>query len=131
MYEILNWMADPEVAVNIRYTPEHTYDEFGMAVEPSTKEREEKGYPGTCDDLCIMNLNFAWANDLEVQAQSNYANQKTDWASLEWYEKYFEVRAIGKFRFPVYSSVTEAEQTYGSDMKTRMNEFAVTLRSEL
>lgn len=64
----LNWMADPEVALNIRYTPEHKVDDLGVAVEPTEAEKNEKGYPGTCDDLCIMNLNFEWANDPEILA---------------------------------------------------------------
>lgn len=123
----LNWMADPEVALNIRYTPEHTVDEFGVAVEPAAEVKEEKGYPGTCDDLCIMNLNFDWVNDLEVLAQTDFANQQTQWASLEWYQNYYKVREAGKFRFPVFSNVSEDEQTYGSDIKTRLIEFVYTM----
>ena len=33
------------------------------------------------------------------------------------------VKDVGKFRFPVYSYITEDEQTYGTDVKTRMVEF--------
>lgn len=72
----LNWMADPEVALNIRYTPEHKVDDLGVAVEPTEAEKNEKGYPGTCDDLCIMNLNFEWANDPEILAQTSFNNQE-------------------------------------------------------
>ena len=119
----LNWMADPEVALNIRYTPEHKVDDLGVAVEPTEAEKNEKGYPGTCDDLCIMNLNFEWANDPEILAQTSFNNQATEWASLEWYQDFQTVKEIGKFRFPVYSYITEDEQTYGTDVKTRMVEF--------
>lgn len=119
----LNWMADPEVALNIRYTPEHKVDDLGVAVEPTEAEKNEKGYPGTCDDLCIMNLNFEWANDPEILAQTSFNNQATEWASLEWYQNFQAVKDVGKFRFPVYSYITEDEQTYGTDVKTRMVEF--------
>ena len=119
----LNWMADPEVALNIRYTPEHKVDDLGVAVEPTEAEKNEKGYPGTCDDLCIMNLNFEWANDPEILAQTSFNNQATEWASLEWYQDFQTVKEIGKFRFPIYSYITEDEQTYGTDVKTRMVEF--------
>lgn len=119
----LNWMADPEVALNIRYTPEHKIDDLGVAVEPTEAEKNEKGYPGTCDDLCLMNLNFEWANDPEVLAQTSFNNQATQWASLEWYQNFQKVKEEGKFRFPVFSYITEDEQTYGADVKTRMIEF--------
>ena len=119
----LNWMADPEVALNIRYTPEHKIDDLGVAVEPTEAEKNEKGYPGTCDDLCLMNLNFEWANDPEVLAQTSFDNQATQWASLEWYQNFQKVKEEGKFRFPVFSYITEDEQTYGADVKTRMIEF--------
>ena len=119
----LNWMADPEVALNIRYTPEHKVDDLGVAVEPTEAEKNERGYPGTCDDLCIMNLNFEWANDPEILAQTSFNNQATEWASLEWYQNFQAVKDVGKFRFPVYSYITEDEQTYGTDVKTRMVEF--------
>lgn len=121
----LNWMADPEVAVNIRYTPDHTTDENGVAIEPSEEEKNEKGYPGTCDDLCIMNLNFSWVNDVDTLAQIDYENQTTEWASLDWYKSLYEMQVESpyKYRFPTYSSISEAEQTYGTDIKTRMIEF--------
>lgn len=121
----LNWMADPEVAVNITYTPEHTVDENGVAIAPTEEVRNEKGYPGTCDDLSIMNLNFEWANDVETLAKVDFVNQTTEWASEEWYEnlRNMSVKSEYKFRFPTYSYITEAEQTYGADVKTRMIEF--------
>ena len=119
----LNWMADPEVAVQIRYTPDLTYDDNGVAVEPSSDEKESKGYPGTCDDLCIMNLNFDWVNDFDVLAQSNYDNQEQDWASVEWYQNYYETSSVGKFRFPTYGAISDDESTYGTDVEQRMIEF--------
>lgn len=121
----LNWMADPEVAVNIRYTPDHTTDANGVAIEPTEDEKNAKGYPGTCDDLGIMNLNFTWANDTEVLANVDVANQATPWATLDWYKSYYETRVSSpyKFRFPVYSFITEDEQTYGPNIKTLMIEF--------
>ncbi len=125
----LNWMADPEVAVNIRYTPEHTVDANGVAIEPSEEVKNEKGYPGTCDDLGIMNLNFPWANDIETLSQVDFANQATEWASLDWYRNYYKMRveSPNKFRFPIYSFITEDEQTYGANIKTSMVEFVYTV----
>lgn len=123
----LNWMADPEVAMQIRYTPDYTVNDLGVAVEPSTAEKEEKGYPGTCDDLCIMNLNFDWVNDYDVMAQSNYQEQEQDWASVDWYKNYYEVCNTGKYIFPTYAYISDDEVTYGTDIKTRMLQFVYTM----
>lgn len=121
----LNWMSDPEVAVNIRYTPDHTVDANGVAIEPTEAVKNEKGYPGTCDDYGIMNLNYDWVNDVDVMSQVDFENQATPWASLEWYKSYYteRVKSPYKFRFPVYSYISEDEQTFGADIKTRMVEF--------
>ncbi|NLK75052.1 MAG: extracellular solute-binding protein [Clostridiales bacterium] len=119
----LNWMADPEIATKIRYTPDYVLNDLGVAVEPSAEEKEAKGYPGTCDDLGIVNNDFKWANDYDVLAKTEYLAQATPWASLEWYQNFYKVREIGKYRYPVYSYVSESEQTYGADIKSRMIEF--------
>ncbi len=122
----LNWMADPAVAVQIRYSPELTYNELGVAVEPNEEEKNEKGYPGTLDDLCIMNLNFDWVNDYDTMAKANAMEQSTDWATEEWYKSYYDVSQTGKFIFPSYAFIPEAEATYGVDIKTRMIQFVYT-----
>ena len=122
----LNWMADLEVAVNIRYTPDHTVNELGVAVEPTDAEKEAKGYPGTCDDLCIMNLNFDWVSDVDVLAQTMYDTQEQEWASVDWYKDYYNVGAEGKFRYPTFAYISTDEQTYGADVKTRLLEFVYT-----
>lgn len=123
----LNWLADPENAKIVRYTPDYTEDEMGVASEPTQAEKDEKGYPGTCDDLCIMNLNFDWVSDNDVLAQVLYDTQETEWASLDWFKNYYEVRAVGKYRHPSYAYISEAEQTYGVDVKNRMIEFVYTV----
>ena len=70
-----------------------------------------------------MNENFSWMNDNEIMAQTNYDTQTSEWASLEWYENYYETRLVGKYTFPVYAYISDAEQTYGADIKSRMIEF--------
>ncbi|MCI8925602.1 MAG: extracellular solute-binding protein [Lachnospiraceae bacterium] len=122
----LNWMADPAVAVNIRYTPEHETTEDGVALDLSAEDMSEKGYPGTPDDLSIMNLNFDWVNDYDVMAQVQYDNRASDWVTLEWFQDYYTVCNTGKYIFPSYGYISEDEQTYGADVKTRMINFVYT-----
>jgi ABC-type glycerol-3-phosphate transport system substrate-binding protein len=123
----LNWMADPEIAVQIRYTPDLTYNDLGVAVEPTSDAKDAAGYPGTCDDLCIMNLNFDWVNDYDVMSESNYQTQEQPWATVDWYKNYYDVCNTGKFIFPSYGYISEPEATYGADIKTRMIEFVYTV----
>lgn len=122
----LNWMADPAVAVNIRYTPDHKTTDQGVALDWTAEELKEKGYPGTPDDLCIMNLNFDWVNDYDIMAQVQFDNQATEWATLEWYQNYYKVCQTGKYIFPSYGYISEDEQTYGADVKSRMISFVYT-----
>ena len=98
-----------------------------MAIEPAQEVKDEKGYPGTCDDLCIMNLNFDWVNDPEVLAQTDFENQSPEWATLEWYQNFYTMRMENLFRFPTYGYISEDEQTFGADIKTRMIEFVYTV----
>ena len=119
----LNWMSDPEVAMNIYYTPDYTTNDLGVAVAPSTTELQELGYPGTPDDLSIVNQNYSWVNDKDVMAATSYENRTSDWVTEEWYQNLYEVKESGKYRFPTYAYISPDEQTYGADIKTRMVEF--------
>lgn len=122
----LNWMADPAVAVNIRYTPDHETDENGVALDLTAEQLAEKGYPGTPDDLGIMNLNFDWVNDYDLMAQVQFKNQATEWATVDWFKNYYTICNTGKYIFPSYGYISEDEQTYGADVKTRMISFVYT-----
>lgn len=123
----LNWMADPEVAIQIRYTPEVTFDDSGVAIEMTTEERAELGYPGTPDDLGIMNLNYSWVNDFDILAQKNVKEQASDWADLEWYQNFYKVCNESKFIFPTYAYISDDEVTYGTDVKSKMIQFVYTM----
>ena len=122
----LNWMADPEVAMKIRYTPELEFNERGSVAEMSQEERYALGYPGTCDDLCIMNLNFPWVNDYDILAADGVANQATDWSTEEWWRSIYETADIGKLTPPSYAFVPEAETTYGVDVASKLIQFVYT-----
>lgn len=123
----LNWMADPEIAMQVRYTPEVTFDEDGVAVEMTTEERHAKGYPGTPDDLGIMNLNYDWVNDYDVLAKANYDNRASDWADVDYFKNYYEVCNTGKYIFPTYAYISDDEVTYGTDVKSKMLQFVYTM----
>lgn len=120
----LNWMADPAVAVNIRYTPDHETDSHGVALDLTEEVRNEKGYPGTPDDLSIMNLNFDWVNDYDLMSEVMYDTRTSDWiSSADWFKNYYAICNTGKYIFPAYGYISDDEKTYGADVKSSMIQF--------
>jgi len=119
----LNWLANSDNAKIVRFTPDYVENEFGVATEPLEEEKNEKGYPGTCDDLCIMNLLFGWEEDIDKLISTSLENDEkagTPWASREWYQAFYDAQWEGQFRYPVYGYISQAEQDYGADVTTSM-----------
>lgn len=125
----LNWMADPEVAENIVYTIEHKRDESGVPIKLSSEELSTKGYPGTCDDLNIVNLSMEWTKSKDAIVSKWFKDQSVDWETQEWFDNFYDVRSEGKFRFPVYSNISQAEADYGQNVENLMIEYVYKLIS--
>lgn len=119
----LNWQADPEVAENIIYTKDHQRDENGVPKFLSQEELSEKGYPGTCDDLNIVNLALDYTNDKEAIISKCVNDQSTEWESKEWFENYYDVCEVGKYRHPTYPYISEDEANYGKNITDTMIEY--------
>lgn len=123
----LNWQADPEVAENIAYTPEHERDENGVPVLPTEEDRFAKGYPGTPDDLNIVTLGFDYTTKRD--AVVGQWTKENNWETEEWFGKVYDVRSEGKFRFPTYPNISQAEADYGQNIKNLMIEYVYKLVS--
>ncbi len=125
----LNWQADPEVAENIVYTIEHKRDENGVPIKLSSEELSSKGYPGTCDDLNIVNLAMEWTKSKDAIVSKWANDQSVDWETPDWFSNYYDVRSEGKFRYPVYSNISQAEADYGQNVVNMMIEYVYKLIS--
>ncbi len=125
----LNWQADPEVAENIVYTIEHKRDENGVPIKLSGEELSSKGYPGTCDDLNIVNLAMEWTKSKDAIVSKWENDQSVDWETPDWFSNFYDVRSEGKFRFPVYSNISQAEADYGQNVVNMMIEYVYKLIS--
>lgn len=125
----LNWQADPKVAENIVYTVEHKTDENGVPIKLSSEELASKGYPGTCDDLNIVNLAMDWTKSKDAIVSKWFKDQSVDWADQEWFSNFYDVRAEGKYRFPVDSNISQAEADYGQNIEKMMIEYVYKLIS--
>jgi putative aldouronate transport system substrate-binding protein len=125
----LNWQADPEVAENIVYTTEHKRDENGVPIKLSSEELSSKGYPGTCDDLNIVNLAMEWTKSKDAIVSKWAKDQSVDWETPDWFSNFYDVRSEGKFRFPVYSNISQAEADYGQNVVNMLIEYVYKLVS--
>ena len=89
----------------------------------SQEELSEKGYPGTCDDLNIVNLALDYTNDKEAIISKCVNDQSTEWESKEWFENYYDVCEVGKYRHPTYPYISEDEANYGKNITDTMIEY--------
>lgn len=116
----LNWMADPAVAENIVFTVDHQRDENGVPIKLSEADLKSKGYPGTCDDLNIVNLAMDWTKSKDAIISKWVKDQSVKWESDDWFSNFYDVRAEGKFRYPVYSNISQPESDYGKNVEGLM-----------
>jgi len=115
----LNWMADPEVAENIVYTAEHKRDENGIPLKFTDEELYSKGYPKTLDDLNIVNLAMEWTTKKD-SIVAKWAKDYPGVGDTDWFSNFYDVRSEGKFRYPVYSNISQAESDYGKNVENLM-----------
>ncbi len=116
----LDWMSDPEIAENIAYTPEHEKDEAGVPVALTEAQLFEKGYPGTLDDLSIVNGYLDWMQNKDSVVSYWSKSQSAPWESKEWFENYYDVMNVGKFRYPTYPYISDDEANYGKNIEDMM-----------
>lgn len=125
----LNWQADPEVAENIVYTVDHQRDENGVPIALTAAELAEKKYPGTCDDLNIVNLAMEWTTQKDAIVSKWFKEATPQWEEKEWFDNFYDVREIGKFRYPTYSYISQAEADYGKNVENMLVEYVYKLIS--
>lgn len=125
----LNWMADPEVAENISNTPDHIRDENGVPIALTESALFERGYPGTAGDLSIVNDYLPWMTKKESVVSNWLSVQATPWEEKEWFENYYDVMNLGKFRYPTYPFVSDEEATFGKNIEDMMISYVYRLIS--
>lgn len=125
----LNWMSDPAVAENIMYGPEHEVNEAGVPIPMTTEEAQEGGYPGTMDDLNIVNNHLAYNDDPEAIVYDWATNVNNSFEKEDWFKMAYDVMQVGKFRYPTFPAISEAEAENGSNIKTKMIEYVYRLIS--
>ncbi len=123
----LNWLADPENAQNVAYTPDHTVSDAGVPVALTEDELYAKGYPGTCADLNIVNDHFEFTDSKEAVV-SQWASSST-WESEDWFSNLYDVMYTGQYLYPTYPAILESEATYLANVKKLAIEYVYKLIS--
>lgn len=123
----LNWLADPENAENVAYTPEHELSENGVPITFTSDELSSMGYKGTLDDYNILNKHFSFQEDEAGLVELAMGTAPID--TKEWYENFYETIAIGKYRYPVFSVNCDAENELGTQIRTDLIEYVYRLTS--
>lgn len=114
----LNWLADPENAENVYYSPEHTKDTAGVPVSLTDDVRTEKGYPGNMSDYNIINDHFAYVDTKEGMVSSWSTGANAEWLTPEWASQLYDVCTTNQFLYPTAPVVLESETTYKANLDT-------------
>ena len=114
----LNWIADPTVAENVAYTPEHTNDENGVPIPFTGDELNAMGYKSTLDDYNILNKHFPFTETKEGVVAGWTSVYKFE--TQEWFENLFDVCNVGKFRYPTMPKTVDAENEKGEVLRADM-----------
>ena len=114
----LNWLADPTVAENIAYTPEHTVDENGVPVPFTADQLSEMGYKATLDDVNILNKHFNFTETREGAIASYMGSNVFE--KPEWFANLYDTIQKGFFRYPTMPMAPEVESQKGDIVKADM-----------
>ena len=121
----LNWLADPENAEMVNFTPDHAKTSSGAAMTMSKEQLFSLGYPGNPNDYSIVNEHFDFVENRDAQVSVWIEN--CPWEQKDWFESFFDVCHTGVFDFPTSSKVLEAEVKYSVDLDVALVEYAYNL----
>ncbi len=117
----LNWLADPQNAEMVYFTPEFTINEDGIPNDQSAEKYVYEGYPGTPADYCIVNEHFDYTDDTE--AQINIWCSKYQWEDKEWFENLSDICNTDQYVFPASGEIPKAETTSHLDLEKKIVEY--------
>ncbi len=123
----LNWLADPENAENVAFTPEHVHNDYGAPVVQTGRDLQEDGYSGEPYDYCIVNEHFSYLDDREALVSS--WSESGGWADKDWYEMLYDVCVTDQFTFDKSNEVLDAESKYQTWLDGAVVEYAYNIIS--
>lgn len=107
----LDWMADPENAATVAYSPEYKKDANGIPVPPSDADKLQKGYPKTLDDFNILNKHLAFMDD-DSKVAAYYASI-FEGTNINEMTDYSKAVRNGMVVYPTQQAVLPDSSKYG------------------
>jgi putative aldouronate transport system substrate-binding protein len=118
----LDWMADINNASNVAFTPGYKSDANGIPVNLTNEEKLAKGYPGTTDDLNILNKHFAYTDD-EAKIAASY-NESIKYVNAEYMKNYAKSIRNAMVVYPVQQQILANSSKYGKAVQDSAIQFA-------
>ncbi|MCR5657367.1 MAG: extracellular solute-binding protein [Butyrivibrio sp.] len=111
----LNWLADPEIAEVVNFTPDHEDTDQGAPMALSENELKAKGYPLNPDDYCIVNGHFHFVDEKEKQVST--LTSAWTFEDKAWFDNFYDICVTNQFVYPATSTVLESEALYQEDLE--------------
>lgn len=118
----LDWLANPNNAMNIAYLPGYKTDADGIPVILANEEKLAKGYPYTSDDLNIVNKHFPFTDD-EVKIIASY-NSWMDYKDDDYTKNFVKFARNAMVVYPVQQKVLPNASKYGKAVQDQAVQFA-------
>lgn len=123
----INWMANPENAIKVYYTPDYQSDENGIPINPTEDEKYSKGYPLTPADFCIATQYWEYYNDPTAIVKNLKSQYPT--FSEEYLTDVYTQITTGMVDAPVIQQILEEESIYSSNVQSSAIIYAYNLIS--
>ena len=120
----LNWLANTENAMKVRFTPNYTADENGVPISIDKATLAEEGYATTPNDFTTITQYWAYCGDKDAVVSewaSNYPYLTTEYLS-----NFYDSATSGLYNEPITQQVLDAETKYLSNIEKLTIELAYT-----
>ena len=123
----LNWLADPQNAIKVYYTPDFVEDENGIPISLTEEEKYAKGYSNTTADFCIVNQYWDFYDDAAKTVKSLMLGYPD--FTEEYLTQIYEEMTTGMYNEPVIQDILEEESTYSANVQSSTIVYAYNLIS--
>lgn len=120
----LNWLANIENSMKIRFTPDYKTDDAGVPIGVSKDVLASQGYANTPNDYTILTQYWAYSGSKDGVV----ASWSTSFPFLDkaYYENAYDQLTSNLYNEPVIQSILESETKYLSNIEKLSIELAYT-----
>lgn len=125
----LNWLAKPENAVDVAFTPEHVTDENGIPTlgELTGDDLKAKGYPGHLTDYCIVTLYWDYYKNGDAIVEQ--LKEGYPMLNPEFFQAAYDAVTANMYTYPIIQDVLPLDTKYSTNLEKILIEFSYKLIS--